>query len=485
MRVFESDIGRKMSGAVAVCAFFLLFGCGSGGSDRVGVFQSTAPVLEGGEGLDSADRDCRVVLRKAERLQGQTGLAVECVDGRCWFVWAAWVDISEELAGSGARPGLLYQAGSDPTWWETREAREIPGEGGSGYRRFEVLFYENIAPAGTSMTSLMGIRIELAVFAHLDGGTRIFDHNRLPGDFENYVLDSGNTWSVAEAPAVCSEKPVAKGLIRFLPGYVHKQHGPIVQGGRVRVEYALSRLAECSDFHDDAPGWDVEIHARFLPGGELYSESIVHFSHVDDNADLLASSKPVEIDVPAGAERVEFWFRNFSESGCESWDSDYGKNYGFDVLRVAPAQPVWAGDWGNGFNRECVHRNGLDEPIIMDSYLMERACLFVDADVYVPGLTDVDPLNPGFIAAQVEISLDDGPWETRWLEFQGRVGNNYRYRWNISREELQRVEWNRIRYAFRFSTDGVHSFRTGLEPGPGGGSARTILRNFHHQEWDG
>lgn len=482
MKIQPKAFMGKIGLFIGVAAFLLGFGCGQNDDGVVGSFESLAPLMEGGDGLDSADLDCRVVLRRAERLPGETGYAVECVEGRCWFVWAAWVDVSEELAAAGARPGVLYQAGADPAWWETREAHEVEGEAGPGFRRFRVLFYENIAGTGTSMTSLMGVRIELSVFAHFDDGSRIFDHNRLTGAFENYVLDSGNNWSVGEAPSVCSEQPVAHSVIRFLPGFVQKQHGSLVKGGRLRVEYSLSRLSECRADINDELAWDVEVYAKFLPGGELYTESVLEPACFENNdcVDGEIQSRPVEFNVPSNAEHVELWFRNSlgDGTGCEAWDSNFGDNYGFPVMQTPPAHPEWAGDWGNGFNRQCDHVDGLAEPMLIDGYIMERACLFVDADVYVPGLTDMEPARPELVAAQVEISWDDGPWETQWLEFQERVGNNYRFRWQPSREELRRVEWTRIRYAFRFSTDGVHWFRMGLDEGPGGGTARTFLRNF-------
>ena len=114
---------------------------------------------------------------------------------------------------------------------------------------------------------------------------------------------------------------------------------------------------------------------------------------------------------------------------------------------------------------------------MIDSWIMQRACMFVDADVYVPGLTDVDA-DPAGIVAQVNYGFDDQDPVAGWLTYQGRVGNNYRYRWELPRDVLQQSSWDKITYRFRFSTDGLNWYTIGQAQGPEGGDARTLLRSF-------
>jgi hypothetical protein len=137
----------------------------------------------------------------------------------------------------------------------------------------------------------------------------------------------------------------------------------------------------------------------------------------------------------------------------------------------------WAGDWGGSFSRDCQHQDGLGEPITLDDYIRERACMFVDADVYVPGLTDGNGEHPERVLAQVTYAPDGGIAEAAWLSYVGRAGNNYRFRWQIDRQELTHISWTTISYSFRFSTDGQTWFTIGQGDGPDGGAPRTLKRD--------
>ena len=180
--------------------------------------------------------------------------------------------------------------------------------------------------------------------------------------------------------------------------------------------------------------------------------------------------------IPASATSAEMWFKNSDVNNCQAWDSNFGGNYRFEVLAKSPMAPVWAGNWGNGFNREGLHVNGLADPMALDSWIQQRASMFVEAEVYVPGLTD-SMEKPERVAAQVEYQVDGGAKQVAWLTFTGRVGNNYRYTWNLPREEMNRVYWNAYAISFRFSTDGAAWIRTGTADAPQGGSARTLKRD--------
>ncbi len=469
--------------SISMAFFVLLASCAPVGDEAAGdeaARAAPAPLSWVDDGADRADRDCGVVLRGASRLPGPTGLEVDCSTGRCWFVWGFEVDLADGLVEAGASPAVLYRSGSSATWWEAGPASST-GSPVEGYRRYLVRVFEHTVDSGMSMTSLMRTRLEAIPFARLPGGGRLFDHNRMPGDFDVYALTPDNGWAVAEDPGVCSALPAPRAAVGFLAGWTEVQHGAIVQGGTLRLEYDPARLAECRASYTFAPAWDIEAQGRFLPGGQTFSGSVVAFATTETGLRLdRPSPGALEVEVPRDATAVEVWFRNWSamSSPCEAWDSRFGDNYRFEVLPRGPAAPLWAGSWGNALHRGCTHRSGLDEPTVIDSYLVQRACLDIFADVYVPGLTDGSETRPEQVLAQVERSVDGAEPTVDWLVFVGRVGNDYRYQWTMPREEMTRTDWDRWLYGFRFSTDGVTWLRIGQGEGPGGGEPRSVVRGF-------
>jgi Family of unknown function (DUF6209) len=434
--------------------------------------QAEAPLTNDPASQDASDRGCLVVLRDVARPPAAGGYETECVDGYCWFAWSGTVDVSRTLIDQGATVGLMYQSGSDPTWWEV-EAEPVDDDG--AMQSFSFRFFEHTVSPGMSMTSLMRTRVSLIPVVHLPGGGRLFDHNRMPGDFDNYALTSDNSWAIEDDPSACATVAPTASTIEFLNGWQQVRHGAIVPGGTLSLDYALARLPECRGTHNGFPAWDTTAFVRFQPSGDVYEGSVRAFVSNQGTPTNEAYSIPVTVDVPQDATSVEIWFRNASGAGmsCETWDSNLNTNYVFEVDDSAPAPVKWAGDWGNGFSRECVHRDGISEPTTIDSYIVQRACMFVDADVYVPGLTDVSG-DPSLLLAQVVASVDGNEATTSWLSYEGREGNNYRYRWTLPRQELDYANWGEIAYTFRFSTDGVQWFDIGQD----GGAPRTIVRDY-------
>lgn len=159
------------------------------------------PVLGAADGGDSADHACHIVLRELARVPATGGYASECVDGACWFVWQGYLDVSDAAIADGAVPEVTYQSGSDPSWWVV--SAEPAGAGTAGYQRFSFRIAEHTVGPGMSTTSLMRTRIQVAPYLVTAGGGRLFDHNRNPGDFDNYWLTSDNAWAIADDPTAC------------------------------------------------------------------------------------------------------------------------------------------------------------------------------------------------------------------------------------------------------------------------------------------
>lgn len=257
--------------------------------------------------------------------------------------------------------------------------------------------------------------------------------------------------------------------VQFLSGFQQKQRGALVEGRTLVVEYELWRMPQCiGSTYNGYAAWNTQVSVRFLPGGELFQGGLKG-SHDTYGHDWY--SMPFEVEIPAGAREAQLWFYTSGRNCTGAWDSNFGQNYRFEVLPAneAPNAPGWAGDWGNGFSRECVHRDGLAEPEVIDSWRWQRACLWVDAEVWVPALTDWGEEHPERVQAQVVWRFDDGVENVTWLDYAGRDGNNYRWKWVLPRVEMGNTQWSTMTYRFRFSTDGA----AWHEIGP-----RTITRAF-------
>ena len=252
------------------------------------------------------------------------------------------------------------------------------------------------------------------------------------------------------------------------------QHGPIVAGGELTVAYDLARLPQCRLSQAGYQLWDIEANVLLEPQGLVVTRAVTRVETPGGQGPTRVAV-PAHFDVPLGTERVQLWFRNFSgANSCETWDSDYGNNFHFEGTALPP--PVgWAGDWGNGMSRSCEHRDGLAEPVVIDEYIRERACTFIDADVWAPGTTDIDGGRTDHVWAEVEYAYDGGALQRAFLQPQGRVGNNQRYRWQLPYEvRMANRSFTQLGFAFRFSTDGVHFHRIATSAGPDGGAARMI-----------
>jgi hypothetical protein len=413
----------------------LALGCGQAAPGRHATALAGAPEL-----VDVADHECRVVLRRADAVVDAAGAGVTVV-----------IDVADALlADPGAAPGLLARADADSAW-SALDAAATTGAP-AGFARFAVRL-----PARD--------HADLVAFAVTPTAVRLFDHNRVTGDLDAFHVDASSGWTIPDDAATCpGQRPV--GRLEFGPGYVQTQHGAIVAGARLAVDYDLSRLTACRATHNGFRAWTLDAFARFSPGGETATGTVVASNGFD------IFPVPFSTDVPAGATSVALWFRNAALADCEAWDSSFGRNYRFAVVASAPAAPGWAGRYGGSTSRACTHADTLRDPIVIDEYARERACLFVDGDVWVPGVTDAAPAHVEWLQAQAEWSRDDGAPVYTWLEPVGVVGHDARFRWSVPYELRSQTGWSRATVALRFSTDGVRWLYAD------GGARRTLIRAF-------
>jgi hypothetical protein len=279
---------------LAIPILLLMSACG--GDARVG--ETSGRESAAGD-VDVADRECRVILRRADFIADRTtGLAVT-------------IDVASGLlADPGATPGLLVSADGG-AWQEVAAQPATEDPAPAGFQRFVARF--------TLLASA-----DFIAFARTTTAVRLFDHNRLPGDFDAFHVDAANGFTVGEAPAICPGLPPL-GTLTFGAGWTQTQRGDLVDGGRLEVDYDLSRLTACRDTHDGYRFWTLDAYAQFQPGGQLVSGTLVASNGAVD------MPTPFVTSIPAGATSVALWFENASPPSCAAWDSRYGANYVFAV----------------------------------------------------------------------------------------------------------------------------------------------------------
>lgn len=422
-----------------------------------------APAVGKADGTDAAERGCKIVLRKFARIP--RGASFETTNG--YWVWRAEVDVDAALANSGARIEALYSANGG-AWHVFVGTRVAGAPDAAGRVRYQIRVDDQTVP-----TPLMELRswefqrAELAVYAAVPGQGRLFDHNRETSDLANYVLSPTTNFEVGEAPAICPAT-VPRATLTFDGAFTQRQRGTIVPGGVVTVKYDLGRLPRCRYSSGGAQLWDIEATIKFQPMGTVVTRSV---TQVVPGGRV---SVPTDFAVPLGTQYVDLWFHNLeAQQHCDEYDSNFGNNYRFGAGPL-PAAPSWAGNWGSSLARDCIARPGVPEPMVIDSYVRERACSFVEAEVYAPGFTDGGDQRLERMWAQAIPTIGGVAQAPIDLESIGRSGNNWRYRFTLPYEYRQ-VGFAGASYFLRFSADGNTWFKIGQGAGPTGGAARTIV----------
>lgn len=176
-----------------------LLGCDDGSDDAGGSRAAQEPAVGRADSMDDADRACRVVLRD---LGQPLGMPSHYVDGTNWVVFEGHVDVPSDEPGTVF---VLYTNGSG-TWREVEGT--MMGGGVAGFRRYLFVLDEYTVPMGDS-TAWRSMRIEVVPFLLTPDESRLFDHNRLPGAFDNYVLTADSP-AVDEEPGICPNEPMAE-----------------------------------------------------------------------------------------------------------------------------------------------------------------------------------------------------------------------------------------------------------------------------------
>jgi len=392
----------------------VLASCATAGDEGSDQSFAEAPLVGVDGSTDSADRNCHVVLRNLAR-NNINGFTYETsANGSSW-VWSGVIQISDEAAAEGLTPSLIYKLGSSA--WQ--HAAITPGADAT---HFVARLDRDLVGPGWSATAITNARIEVVPFIAMPEGGRLFDHNRNPGDFDNYVM-SYSDFAISRDDAVCAPPaaPSHANLI-FSADYSERREGVISAGGTLGIEYNVGRLPSCRNSRNGNPLWDITAHLRFEPSGQVTTASV--------------RTGYAQVAVPAtGVERVVVYFENTAIPGCQAFDSDYGNNYTFDLA----LPPDWIGNAQTRISRDtsdpCNYGVPSSQGFSFESWARQRAAITnLCFEVYEPGLTDRDVAD---LWQRLDASIryrrvgSTGAWTSIPAQHIGRAGNNARYAWNL------------------------------------------------------
>ncbi len=388
---------------------------------------SEAPLI-GVEGAgDFADRACQIVLHDAGRVARGSGFAT--VDNSSSWLFDARVDVASAALAEGFSPMLLVRSGSDAGWRAVAPTASTSMP--NAVDRFLFMIDSgNLPGPGLSGTGLSRATVSMIPFL-TRGDARLFDHNRIVDAFAVYELTVANTFAVAADDAVCA--PPAGPTLHFGADWSVTQTGPVEAGKSVIVDYDLTRLPECRTGYAGRAAWNIEAVALFTPMNVQQAATVLDTSASTSSTWV---GKPATFQVPAGATGMQLWFHNTDRGGCNRYDSNFNRNYRFDVVSdvgAAPA-PTWMGNvtavLSRGASRRCEGATAFGSTLAFGTWARQRAAITdLCFEVYQPGLTDRD--NPD-LWRQLDVKVEAryrgaSQGTTMFLPIIDRVGNNARY----------------------------------------------------------
>jgi len=423
-----------MQARVLVVVAFLIIGCAT----ETAIEAAPAPLLGSADGSDAADRACAVVLRSVGRAREVDGRpATLCRDGLCWIALEATIDVADVAITDGGTPEVLFRDPDGPLGWiAASEPTPVEGAAG-GFARFVVRLAEGGIRDGLSSGALSRAQLELVAYLRAPSGSRIFDHNERPGDLDNLTVSGADAFAFDADVAVCpgeSARPV-DAVATFDAAWNVSLEGSVRAGGALAVDYAPERLSQCfGDTYMSNATWDTLAWLRVLPSGEVLPyQSVIA-------CDDLRCSDPrgerVVFELPEGTEAVELWFSTSGRSCGVHYDSNFGRNYRFEVTR-----PVgWVGGFVSKISRaggapcEGYDASNIGGSVGYGTWARQRAISsHICFRVWSEGVTDLGHAEPAAVSARL-VCTWDGETEPRrhGVTFDGQVGNDARYRSSLA-----------------------------------------------------
>lgn len=278
---------------------------------------------------DTADQECRVVLRSLNRRFTGNGYETQCDTEGCNWIWRGFVEVADSV--EEATVHVLYRRSDNSDWWQVEA---VPTSSVTPtYRRYEVELHEKLVGPASSDTEINQTRIELIPFLQLADGTRIFDHNRVSGVFDTYSMKRERGFNI-QSDGSCTP---TYGRVNLTSNWDEHLSGELRHGGYLVVDYDLERLPECRGTHNGLPAWDTRAFVKFSPGGEFIEGSMRAFQTDNGTPTNIAEEVSLVAEIPVGATEAQLWFKNFTGAGssCETWDSNIDSNYRYEIKPAA------------------------------------------------------------------------------------------------------------------------------------------------------
>ncbi|MBU1221455.1 hypothetical protein KKF34_12175 [Myxococcota bacterium] len=415
-----------------------LIACTSEKSSDTNTSIIAAPMLEATPGEDRPDFDCKIILTNVSRQSNGTGGYID--DGHNW-IWAGQIRVLNSAVSEGWVPRIAYMPPSQDAW---RAAETTLVTQGAVFSTYSFTMSENLPGPGMSGTSITRSVIQLIPLLERNG-ERMFDHNRIPGIFDNYRLTIDNGFQIVDDPAVCVDNGQPDEFEIIPPEFTVdftadgnvNASGVLIGNGILNINYDINRLPNCRGTHNGYPAWDLIAYAKFLPSNTIAETSVRVFETNYGYPTNVAHAIPAEFAVPEGTTSVEIWFANSTLGGssCIEWDSNNGNNYKFNVSST----PGWTGNnivkISRGDSSAC--NNGTPwsgSTIYFGSWERTRAvvgnfCL----EVWQEGVTDFN--NPQLwqqIDARVYYRFEGEDFRSKYIDFVDYTGNNARYAFNLA-----------------------------------------------------
>lgn len=148
---------------------------------------------------------------------------------------------------------------------------------------------------------------------------------------KHYDSDYGKNFHADIAPA-------GGAVVKFDDLWGEAINGPIKAGETLRIGYDVDRLKQFmyGTWHHGFPTWSIVAFVSF--DGKPATELPIVVPQRGPNGGGVSDMIPVEaaIEVPKDAKNVSIWFRGSSYGGSvfggNCWDSNFGKNYTYDVV---------------------------------------------------------------------------------------------------------------------------------------------------------
>ncbi len=439
---------------IVACTFMYLSGCVDAPTEIPRVTRSEAPAigrLADSAAGDSADTDCRIILRSVGPVPNGRGGLETLDDGR--GTWEGLVDV----ASTDAELAILYRKNGADTWYSAPATRL--GEA-NVFTRYSFRL--------DAFTPSRDVANHLEFIPYLVTATgRLFDHNHIADPFATYRLDATNAWSLdwEDAPARCAAFSGTEARWSFtFPDFDDHLVGPVLAGSGLRIAYDGRRLRDtqaCVVGEGPAAVTSLNVHAMFDDDPNRIVTARVEDYIIapgrmckDTRACVQATFYEPVIALPTDISELAVWFSctpGFDGASGSKYDSNLGENYRVSVGRAPRID--WMGAWGlyRGRPGDVLP---LSDPFVYTGY--SNMGFAIQAEVYS---ADVDPRT---LIVEIESDLLEctpgTPTRQRIMAesaLAGTYGNNAIFRWGIE-SFLMRCPPGEYRYRLLASTDGRH-----------------------------